>query len=106
MRAIPVGWCGEHSQYDVSAVQAEDGAGRVQQIKVEVRVSGDGAVQSGLQKRCPLLLQHTLRTAHITLTHASHAGDHHLAHTPHRFVFLTMSGRRVLHMLHTAAAGT
>lgn len=45
---VPVGWCGEHPQDDVPAVHPDDGAGGVEQVKVEVGIAGHGAVQTGL----------------------------------------------------------
>lgn len=53
---VPVGRSGENSEDNVSAVHAYDWTGGLQQVKVEVRVSWNRAVQSRLQKRRPLLL--------------------------------------------------
>lgn len=57
---VPVSRSGEHSQNYVPAVHPDDGAGGVEQVKVEVGIPGDGAVQTGLQEGRPLLLQDTL----------------------------------------------
>lgn len=70
--AIPVGRCGEHSQDDVPAVHPDDGAGGVQQVEVEVRITGDGAVEAGFQKRRPLLLKNALRPTQVPFTHPGH----------------------------------
>lgn len=78
---VPVGGCWEDPQDDVPALHAYDGAGGLQQVEVEVRVSRDRAVQSCFQKRRPLALQHPLRAPQITFTHTCHAGHHHLIHT-------------------------
>lgn len=69
---VPVSRSGKHPQDDVSAVHPDDGAGGVEQVKVEVGVPGDGAVQTGLQERRPLLLQDTLRPTLITFAHPRH----------------------------------
>lgn len=45
---LPVCWRGEHPQDDVPAVHPDDGAGGVEEVKVEVGVTRDGAVQTGL----------------------------------------------------------
>lgn len=50
----------------------DDGAGGVEQVKVEVGVTGDGAVQTSLQKRRPLLLQDALRPSQIAFAHPRH----------------------------------
>lgn len=63
MYIVPVRRSGEHPQDYVPAVHPDDGAGRVKQVKVEVGVTGDGAVQAGLQERRPLLLQDALGPA-------------------------------------------
>lgn len=78
---VPVGGCWEDPQDDIPALHAYDGAGGLQQVEVEVRVSRDRAVQTRFQKRRPLALQHTLRAAQITFTHTCHTGHHHLMHT-------------------------
>ncbi len=65
----------------VPALHAYDGAGGLQQVEVEVRVSRDRAVQTCFQKRRPLTLQNPLRAPQITFTHTCHAGHHHLIHT-------------------------
>lgn len=53
---VPVRGCWKDPQDDVSALHAYDGAGGLQQVEVEVRVSGDWAVQTRFQKRRPLAL--------------------------------------------------
>ncbi len=78
---VPVGGCWEDPQDDIPALHAYDGAGGLQQVEVEVRVSRDRAVQTCFQKRRPLALQHPLRAPQITFTHTCHAGHHHLIHT-------------------------
>lgn len=70
---VPVGRGGEHPQDDVPAVHPDDGAGGVQQVEVEVGVTGNRAVQTGLQERRPLLLQDALGAAAIALAHPGHA---------------------------------
>lgn len=75
---LPVSRSGEHPQDDVPAVHPDDGAGRVEQVEVEVGVAGDGAVQAGLQERRPLLLQDALRPAQVAFTHPSYARHHNL----------------------------
>lgn len=75
---VPVGGCGEHSQDDVPAVHPDDGAGGVQQVEVEVGITGDGAVEAGFQKWRPLLLKDTLRPAVVPFTHPGHTWHHHL----------------------------
>lgn len=47
---VPVSWCGEHAQDDVPAMHPDDGTGGVEQVKVEMRITGHGAVQTGLQE--------------------------------------------------------
>lgn len=59
-------------------MHADDGAGGVQQVEVEVGVAGDGAVESGLQEGRPLLLQHALRPSLVPLAHSSHSGHNYL----------------------------
>lgn len=80
---LPVGWSGEYGQDDVPAVHPDDGTDGVKQVKVEMGITRDRAVQTGLQERCPLLLQNTLRTTLVTLTHPSHTWHHHLWETRH-----------------------
>lgn len=37
---VPVSWCGEHPQDDVPAMHPDDGAGGVEQVKVEMGITG------------------------------------------------------------------
>ena len=69
---VPVSRCGEHPQDDVPAMHPDDGTGGVEQVKVEVGITGDGAVQPGLQERRPLLLKDALGTALVPFTHPGH----------------------------------
>lgn len=50
----------------------------LQDVKVEVGVAGDGAVQARLQKGCPLLLQDARRAAAVVLTNPRNPRKHHL----------------------------
>lgn len=47
-RVVPVIWRGECCHDDVSSVDVDDVSDGLQDVKVEMRVSGDGAVQSRL----------------------------------------------------------
>lgn len=70
---VPVSWSGEHPQDYVPAVHPDNRAGGVEQVKVEVGITRDRAVQTSLQERCPLLLQDTLRPTLIAFTHPGHS---------------------------------
>ena len=75
---VPVAGGGEHAQDDVPPMHPDDGASGLQQVEVEVRVSGHGAVEPGLQEGCPRLLQDPLGPNQVTLTHPGHPGHQHL----------------------------
>lgn len=70
---VPVCRGREHPQDYVPAVHPDDGAGGVEQVKVEVGVTRDRTVQTGLQERGPLLLKDTLGATLITFTHPSNS---------------------------------
>lgn len=70
---VPVSRSGEHPQDYVPAVHPDNRAGGVEQVKVEVGITRDRAVQTSLQERCPLLLQDALRPTLITFTHPGHS---------------------------------
>lgn len=72
-RFVPVSWSGEHPQDYVPAVHPDNRTGGVEQVKVEVGITRDRAVQTSLQERCPLLLQDSLRPTLITFTHPGHS---------------------------------
>lgn len=76
--SAPVWWSGEETQDDVSSLHVNNFTGGVQQVEVEVRVSGYGAVETCFQKRGPLFLKDTLRAAQVGLTNTGHAGHHDL----------------------------
>lgn len=53
----------------------------LQDVEVEVGVSWDGAVEAGLEKGGPLLLQDAGRATAVVLAHPSHPRKHHLGRT-------------------------
>lgn len=53
----------------------------LQDVEVEVGVTWDGAVEAGLEKGGPLLLQDAGRAAAVVLTHSRHPRKHHLIGT-------------------------
>lgn len=75
---IPVVRGGESRQYHIPPVNMNDFCHGLQDVEVEVGVAGDGAVQAGLQKGCPLLLQNTGRAAAVVLTDPRNPRKHHL----------------------------
>ena len=75
---VPVVGRGEGRHDDVPPVDVDDVGDGLEDVEVEVRVSGDGAVEAGLEKGRPLLLQHALGPAAVVLTHPGHPWKHHL----------------------------
>lgn len=53
----------------------------LQDVEVEVGVTGDGAVQAGLEEGGPLLLQDSRRAASVVLADPGHPRKHHLTDT-------------------------
>lgn len=93
---VPVCRCGEHPQDDVPAVHTDDGAGGVEQVKVEVGIAGHRAVQPRFQERRPLLLQDALGSSQVALAHARHARHHHLRGVGHREAEVGVRNDRML----------
>ena len=74
----PVELCGEHAHHGGDPVDVDDVRDRLQHVEVEEGLPGDGAVQPGLDKRGPVLLQNSLGPAHVVLAYASHSGIYRL----------------------------
>lgn len=55
--SVPVVRCGERCHDHIPAVDVDDIGHRLQDVEVEMGVTGDGAVQSRLKERRPLFLQ-------------------------------------------------
>lgn len=75
---VPVRRCWKETQYDVPPLHADDVARGVQEVKVKMGISGDGAVEPCLQECSPLLLKDSRRPAEVCFAHTSHTGHHHL----------------------------
>lgn len=78
-RGSPVHLRGENTHYRGNPVNADDVSDGLKHVKVEERLPRHRTIQSGLHKRCPVLLQHPLRSAHVILADPGHAGIHNLA---------------------------
>lgn len=78
---LPVVRCGEGCHDNVLPVDVDDVRHSLQDVEVEVGVSWDGAVEAGLEKGGPLLLQDAGRAAAVVLAHPSHPRKHHLIGT-------------------------
>lgn len=74
----PVGLRGEDAEHGRPVVDLQHVCQRLQNIKVEEGVAGDGAVQPGFEERRPVTLQHSRWTAVVVLTNARHSGENHL----------------------------
>lgn len=70
----PVELCGEHPDHRGDAIDLHYICNRLQDIEVEKRIPGDGAVKPSLQKRSPVFLQDPLGATHVVLTYAGHTG--------------------------------
>lgn len=70
----PVELCGEHPDHRGDAIDLDYVGHRLQNIKVEERIPGDGAVKPSLQERSPVFLQDPLRATHVVFTYAGHTG--------------------------------
>lgn len=78
---LPVVRCGEGCHDNILPVDVDDVRHGLQDVEVEVGVSWDGAVEAGLEKGGPLLLQDAGRAAAVVLTHPGHPRKHHLIGT-------------------------
>lgn len=78
---LPVVRCGEGGHDNILPIDVDDVSHSLQDVEVEMGVAWDGAVEAGLEKRGPLLLQDAGRAAAVVLTHPSHPRKHHLIGT-------------------------
>lgn len=78
---VPVIRCGEGRHHHILPADVDDVSHSLQDVEVEVRVAGDGAVESGLEEGGPLLLQDTGRAASVVLANPGHTRKHHLPDT-------------------------
>lgn len=78
---LPVVRCGEGRHHYVPPVDVDDIRHSLQDVEVEVGVTGDGAVQARLEERGPLLLQDAGRAASVDLAYPGHPRKHHLTET-------------------------
>lgn len=78
-RGSPVHLRGEYPHYRRNPVNVDDVSDGLKHVKVEERLPRHRTIQSGLHKRCPVLLQHPLRSADVILANPGHAGIHNLA---------------------------
>lgn len=74
----PVELSGKHPNHSGDAIDLYYVCDRLQNIKVEKRISGDRTVKPSLQKRSPVFLQDTLGATHVIFTYAGHTGIHSL----------------------------
>lgn len=73
-RFLPVELCGEHPDHGGDAIDLDYVRDRLQDIKVEKRISRDGAVKPSLQEWRPVFLQDPLGATHVVFTYAGHTG--------------------------------
>ena len=78
---VPVVRRGEGCHHYIPPVDVDDIRHSLQDVEVEVGVTGDGAVQARLEKWSPLLLQDAGWAAAVVLTNPGHPGKHHLTNT-------------------------
>lgn len=78
---VPVVRCGERCHDHIPPIDVKHICHSLQDVEVEMGVTRYGAVQSGLEKGGPLLLQDTGWAATVVLTNPGHPREHDLTKT-------------------------
>lgn len=95
----PVELCGKHPDHSGDAIDLYYVCNRLQNIKVEKRISRDRTVQPSLQKRSPVFLQDPLGATHVVFTDAGHAGIYSLPNRQkqsHGVVSMERNGNKMI----------
>lgn len=77
-QALPVQLGGENSNHRRHPINVDYVCNGLKDVKVEKGFSRNGTVQTSLNKRCPVFLQHPLRPSHVIFTDPSHSGVNRL----------------------------